>query len=149
MAGIYTSWERLVGKYPDVAKDYQSEIVNSYWMPGAEGEVSAAVAVRYSLPLPAPSDALADLATDLIYYKMMWRQEGMAALKTYIDERLQGIVNGTVTLVASGGVSLGGGQVASSVASYASSFGMDDFGNFRVDSGWQQDSQTARGDWSV
>lgn len=122
--GRYILWEDVVNRYPDAAKLGGAETVNSSWICGAEAEVDARLAVRYTTPIttsPAP-DLVRDLCVDLTYYKANIRSKGAKALGEYLESRFAMLVNGTMALptgVTATTVSEAGG-------SYDSAFGRDD-----------------------
>jgi phage gp36-like protein len=142
---MYIDWSHLSGKYPVIAKDFDSSLANSYWIPGAENEVNSRLAVRYSVPFSPCPDMVKDLVVDLTYYKMTYRQENQDKLKEYLDERFKGLADGTIALVTSVSVAQNPSNFAWASNSYHTSFGPDCVENWQVSSQWIEDTRSARG----
>jgi hypothetical protein len=143
--GRYTSYDALKGKYPETQKSIAQSAVSSYFIANTEDELDSRVAMRYSVPFSAPIPGMIqDLATDLVYYKLTIRSDQSENLKTYIDERIKGIIDGTIVLVSSGTslqVAANGAWISSS---YSTSFGMDSDVNWRVDPDLIDDTSAGR-----
>lgn len=131
--GRYTSFDMVKGKYPEAQKSIAQTAASSYFIANTEDELDSRVAQRYTVPFNPVPGMIRDLATDMIFYKLTIRQESSEALKTYIDERIKGLIDGTIVLTSSG-ASLQNGVNASWVSnSYSTTFGMDSDVNWRVD----------------
>lgn len=152
--GNYTDWDHLTGKYQDAAKISGGQPNAEQWYIGpAEDELNSRISQKYAVPIvTTPSmcpPAIADLATDIAYYKAIGvRAKNGKQLLDYIESRFTLIAAGNFQLYYPGGgvvplVSQGGGW--SNTSDFQSSFGMDDVTNWNVSSNWQQYSETARG----
>lgn len=143
--GRYILWTDVTNRYVDWAKGPDSTIGEAAFIPHAEAEVDARLAVKYSVPFSPAPYLVKDLSVDLAYYKATIRQESSKLLKDYIDARFKAIIDGTLLLTNSAGVVAGTGGFAWASNSYHSSFGMDDETLWRVDSQQTYDLQSARG----
>lgn len=142
--GRYIGWTDLVGRYPDAAKIAAQENVSSYTIPGAEAEVDARLAARYSTPFGTPApDMIRDLVVDLTYYKLTFRQKDSEKLYTYIMDRFASINSGTITLPST--LATVGVPVWTS-NSYQSAFGPDDPTNWQPSIQSIEDAQSSRDD---
>ncbi len=143
--GRYIDWSHVVGRYKDAATLAEASNTGSYWLNMAEYEIDGALGARYTVPFsPAPLQ-VQDLCIDLTYFKMTVGKATKKDLKKYIDERIAGLIDGTIVLVTSAGNIQGDPNAAWSENSYHTSFGPDDPVNFRVDSNWITDVQDLRG----
>jgi len=145
--GRYADWDDVANRYPDIAKLAGSIELGTSWLAGAEDELDARLAARYTVPFAAPVPGLInDLIIDMTYWRATMRQESSAVLKTFIDERLGGLVSGAIALVSSGTV------MASSTAPRASvdtagrhtSFGPDDPIEWETDEDWIEAVEDSR-----
>ena len=103
--GRYISWNDVVGRYPTAAQIKAAagaENMGSYWLVHAEDEIDSRVACRYTVPFSPAPFLIQDLCIDLTYYKCTIRQKESESLWAYIKDRIDGIVDGTILLVASG-----------------------------------------------
>lgn len=142
----YFLWEDLTAKYPILSKDFGAAAVNSFWAQAASADVDALVGKRFTVPFTPTPFFIKNLAIDLCYWEMTYKEEDQSILKDYIDERVTGLVNGTITLTdPSGNQIAAAATVFLTTSGTISSFGMDSPTNFEVDSGWQQGFQQARG----
>ncbi len=151
--GRYTDWDRVVRRYADFGKGNGAQEDAPEFIAPAEDQVDADLASAYAVPFcNTPSLApgvVADLATDLAYWKKIGiRSKNGKAIKDYYDQRVEAILLGKTLVVTSGGtvvpmLSMGGGW--SSTEGYGSSFGMDDPTAWVTNSAWQQASEDARG----
>ena len=135
--GRYIAWTDVAGRYPAAAKKAGDTEIGSYWLPYAESEVDARLASRYTTPFTPCPQVIQDLCIDLTYYKMFMFEESSETLKQYIDERIEGLLNGTITLTTSGAASAGVSW--SEHSGHHTSFGPDDPVNWHVSSQWAQD----------
>lgn len=135
----YITWADLVNRYSDAAKLVGgAEAVKSSYINGAEAQIDAAAALRYTVPFTPVPEFVKDLAVDLAYFKIIaTRQKLPEGFKKFIDERLNGLACGSYMLTSSG-VALGASETAWSTDQYPSSFGVDDSTLWQVSSGWQQ-----------
>lgn len=141
----YADWSDVVGRYKDAASIAESTGMGSYWLASAEYEVDGALGKVYSVPFsPAPLQ-VKDLAIDLTYYKMTIGKKTGGELKKYIDQRIAGLIDGTIVLVTTTGLLQSDPNAAWFENSYHTSFGPDDPVNFRIDSNWIQNVQDERG----
>ena len=143
--GRYIDWADVTGRYSDFAKGPDALQANTSFVPQAEAEVDARLAVKYTVPFSPAPYLVQDVCIDLAYYKATIRQESSKAIKTYIDERFEAILNGTLVLTTSEGVVSGTGNFAWASNSYHTSFGPDSEQNWRVSSQWIEDIQGERG----
>lgn len=148
--GRYIDWSDVAGRYVDIAKMSGAEAISSYWLNYAENELDARLAVRYTVPFSPAPPLVRDLAIDLTYYRMTMRQKGSEVIKSYIDERLGGLVGGTITLTDSSGTALA--ESAASVAwseqdkaGYHTVFGPDYELNWQSSSSFIGDVRDTRG----
>lgn len=142
---MYITWNRVAAKYGETVAKIDASAANSYWIPAAESEVNARLAPKYAVPMSPCPEMIADLVVDLVYYKLTYRNENQDKLKKYIDERFEGLLDGSVVLVDSGGTALAtfSGEAWCS-NSYRSSFGPDCAENWSVDQSAIDDAQDAR-----
>lgn len=142
--GRYISWADVTGRYNDFAKGPDATVAETSFVPQAEAEVDARLAVKYSVPFSPAPYLVKDLSIDLAYYKATIRQESSKLIKEYIDARFKAIIDGTMVLTNSAGVIGATGNFAWASNSYHSSFGLDSEVNWSVDSGAISDIQDAR-----
>lgn len=143
VVGRYTSWDLVKGRYPSAQSGTAQTSVSSYYISGAEAELDGRVGKVYVTPFIAPIPGfISDLATDMAYYKMVMFQKNAQILKTSIDERIKGLIDGSIIIVASG-TGLASGNTAWISDSYHSVFGHDDPTNWRAD--WDQLSADING----
>lgn len=143
--GRYITWADVTGRYTDFAKGPDATVANQWYVPQAEAEVDARLAVKYSVPFSPAPYLVQDLSIDLAYYKATIRQESSKLLKEYIDERFAALIDGTMVLTNSLGVVGATGNFAWASNSYHSSFGLDGETNWNVDSQAIYDYQSGRG----
>ena len=142
----YFIWEDLTAKYRKLAQDFDAGAVNSYWAPAACANVDGLVGQRFTTPFTPTPLLIKDLAIDLCYWQMTYKEENQALLKDFIDERVTGLLNGTITLTdPSGNAITGTPKVFLTTSGTNTSFGMDNEVDFHVDSSWQQSFRNARG----
>ncbi len=144
MATRYTSWALLTGRYPEAAKKAGGAPENeNYFIVGAEDEIDGYAGSRYTVPFtPAPGFVI-DLATDLAWVKMSRSQKGSEALAKNVQDRLEMLRDGKITLTVSG-AAIATGNEAWAENDYRSAFGPDDSINWSVDSSQLQDAADAR-----
>lgn len=143
--GRYIDWADVTGRYKDAASVGEATAMGSYWLTYAEGEVDARLAPVYTVPFSPAPFMVKDLAIDLTYWKMAVGKGKKDQLKKYIDERFEGLLNGTIILTNSAGPLQQPANAAWAENSYHSSFGPDSPINFRIDSDWIQNAQDERG----
>lgn len=145
--GRYITWADVADRYSDAAKT-QGGAPNTQasFIQGAEAEVDGRLAVNYTVPFsPVVPDQVKDLAIDVAYFKMTFRQANASTkiLKSYIDDRFLGLLNGTITLTASGGLfSAAAGAFSSNTE--PTRFGTDEAVHWRVSSQELVDNMNAR-----
>lgn len=143
--GRYIDWADVTGRYGDFAKGPGAGEAQASFIPQAEAEVDARLAVKYTVPFSPAPYLVQDLCIDLAYYKATIRQESSKLIKDYIDARFKDIIDGTMILTNSAGLIAATGNFAWASNSYHSSFGLDSEVNWNVDSGAITDIQGARG----
>jgi phage gp36-like protein len=143
----YFMWEEISGKYPSLVKDYDSSKVNCIWAPLACADVDALIGAKYSVPFTPTPLFVKNLAIDMCYWQMTYKETDQALLKEYIDERVMGVLNGTITLTnpTDGSAIAPASNVFMTTSGTLTSFGMDNPVNFGVDSMWRQGFQQDRG----
>lgn len=141
----YINWQDVVNRYADAAKQGGgSEELKLSFVNGAEDEVDARLANRYTTPFTPVPGVVSDLCIDLAYFKMTVGKKTAKDLKTYIDQRFTDIANGTLTLTVSG-TALGQADRAwSTTQDFGSSFGVDREEHWRTDVNWQNDFKNRR-----
>lgn len=135
----YFTWNELSTKYPSVAKDLDASRVDSFWAPLVSGDLDAQIAKRYAVPLAnTPSMFIKNLAIDMAYWQWTYKAENQSILKEYIDQRISGIIDGTIVLTDVTGAPLtqGSTQVFLTTSGTASSFGMNNPVDWHVDRQW-------------
>lgn len=142
--GRYIDWADVTGRYSDFAKGPDASQANASFVPQAEAEVDARLAVKYTVPFSPAPYLVQDLCIDLAYYKATIRQKGSEQIKKYIDARFESILNGSMVLTNSDGVISGTGNYAWASNSYHSAFGMDDEVRWRVDDEQISDTEDLR-----
>ena len=107
----YVNWKDVVDRYPKAASVAGADTVGSAFIYGAEAAIDAKLATIYTVPFcSTPSlcpDIIRDIATDLAYYRMSWMQmptEQASRLSKDIDARLDGLADGSLSIVSSGTV---------------------------------------------
>lgn len=142
----YFIWEDLVGKYRKLSLDYDATNVNCIWAPLVCADIDALVGKNYSTPFTPTPLFIKNLAIDLCYWQITYKEQDQSILKEYIDERVMGVLNGTITLSdASGNQIPQASKVFMTTSGDLTSFGMDEVTNFAVDSMWQQEFRDDRG----
>lgn len=109
--GRYANWADVTGRYKDAASIVGAEGIGSYYLGAAEDEVDGRCAALYTVPFTPTPGVVKDIVVDLTYYKMIVMRENAALLKDYINERMEAIIGGTLTLTTSGGVAPGIGSL--------------------------------------
>lgn len=143
----YITWEDVVNRYSDIAKDGWSEEKLTPMMLDAEAEVDSRLAPRYTVPFDVGSNApqiVRTLSVDLTYYRVNWMNERSEKLKSYIDERFKALLDGTMSLTTSGGEVEDIALLASTDRDHRSSFGPDDPSNWRTSENWIDQVQSER-----
>lgn len=136
---MYATWDMVAGRYPDAAKIYGADGVGSYWLDHAAAEIDARLALRYTVPFTPTPLLIQDLCVDLTYWKMTMRQKSSEALGAYIENRLDALATGSMSLVMSGAVLPSIADMPySNTEQFGSSFGVDDPLNWSVDSNYMQ-----------
>lgn len=121
--GRYINWPDVTNRYADAAKIAGAETVNSAWLFGAEAEIDARLAFRYTVPFSPAPDIVRDLCIDLLYARMTFRQEGSDKLYERVLDTIKEIVAGTLPIPGAEPASRAGYAWASN--SYRSVFGPD------------------------
>jgi phage gp36-like protein len=122
--GRYITWDLMANRYPDAAKVTGAENVSSAWLYGVEAEVDARLSPRYTVPFSTVPDIVRDLCVDLLYARMMARQEGSQVIYERVIGLIGEIVAGTIAIPGVSPTTTGGRSFASN--SYRSAFGPDD-----------------------
>lgn len=142
----YFTWEQLCAKYKKMAQDFDATAVNSFWAPTISSELDSMLAKgALTVPFTPTPLSITNLAIDLCYWEMTYKEEDQSQLKDWIDERITGIVNGTIILVGVDGTVQANPQVFLTTSGTNTSFGMDNPVNFAVDSSWQRSFMDQRG----
>ena len=125
--GQFIVWADVVGRYPDAAKVGGAEAVSSSWIAGAEAEIAARLAARYSLPFASTPPLVQDLCIDLTYCKMTARQDSSDKIYERYLKTIAEVVAGTIVLVDATGAVIDAGAAALAWASntYRTAFGPD------------------------
>ena len=153
----YATWSDVVARYPSLARIAQAEetAIEANFIAGAEGEVDAALAARYTVPVattPTLAPALVrDVTIDLAYYKAAFlslEEEPASRLYKYIQDRLKGLSAGSMALVSSGGSVTTTAAVGaySTVTDYTNITGVDAVENWAVSS-LELLAEESRRDW--
>lgn len=143
----YIDWASITNRYPDAARIAGANDIGSSFIAGAEAEVDARLAVRYTIPFSPAPPLVQSIATDLAYCKMTIRQPETKPLLEQTEKLLDALVAGTLLLVdENGGVVQSGGPTRTlSTNSYRSAFGPDDPLNWSPSQSADEDAQTVRG----
>ena len=115
----YVSWTDVVARYASARTVGGSNQMDNPFIVGAEAEIDARLGGVYVTPFvnsPIP-EVIRDLAIDLAYYKMSWREEGAKELKRYIDDRFKALIGGDM-IIASVDL-LGSGDSVAMLAVYS------------------------------
>lgn len=133
--GRYIDWADLTNRYRAAAQMGGATEL-SPTIDDAEAEVDARLGVRYAVPFgPSSADVpqiVRTLSIDIAYYRLIYATEQGQALKRYIDERITGLISGTLTLTTSAGVIASSEARAWTSTDYRSAFGPDDPINWSV-----------------
>lgn len=143
--GRYIDWSDVTGRYPDVAKLVGAEAIGSYWLNYAESEVDARLGTRYTVPFSSAPEMVKDLAVDITYYRLTWRQKGSEVLKKLIDERVAGLISGTIYLPSSAATDKSVAWSEQDKTGYHTAFGPDNEIYWRVSSTFITDVRDERG----
>ena len=125
----YINWADVANRYIDSVKLAPgSEAMKASFINGAEALIDAAAAARYPVPFSPVPELIKDLAIDVTYLKLVMRQDPKTtkALREDVKSRLDGIRDGTLTVVVSGAAIGNPESVWSTTQDYSSSFGVDD-----------------------
>ena len=142
--GRYINWDDVTGRYQDAAKLAGDTPMGSYWLERAEHEIDARLAPRYTVPFTPAHPVVQDLCVDLTYFKMIIQQEAAKPVKEYLDERIKGLLNGTILLTTSGAALTQGAVAWSQAEGHHTSFGPDGETAWEVSSQWVQDVEDER-----
>lgn len=145
--GRYTNWPDIVGRYPDAAKIAGNESTGSYWLMYAEAEIDARLAPRFTTPFSSAPDVVKDIVIDMTYYRMTLRQKGSDVIKKFIDERITGLIDGTIFLPSSSATDKSIAWSEQDKTGYHTAFGPDDDIFWRVSSTFIRDTQDERGQY--
>lgn len=140
----YINWADLVARYKKVAEDYDEDESVKGFIEGAEGEIDARLAVRYTVPFNPVPAIIKDLAIDMAYYRMYWKSDGEGQLRDFIERRIGALVTGSATIVVSGTNLSPDVSAWSDRSGVRSVFGPDDPTNYSVSEDWQRDAQLER-----
>lgn len=145
--GRYIDWAAVVDRYKTIAATTgETDIENSYLLQ-AEDEVDARLAVRYTVPFTPVPGVVADLCTDLTYYKIKLGSEHADKVWEYLERRFAAITSGTLLLTVSGTVvpTVFGADGSFNTDPYRSSFGPDSAPNWSPDPNWVRNAKGERG----
>ena len=144
--GRYIDWTHIVNRYPDAARIAGANDVGSSFIAGAEAEVDAALAARYTVPFTPAPPLVQSVVTDLAYCKMTIRQPESKPLQEQTQKLLDALVAGTLLLVDETGVVVQAGGPVRTFAtnSYRSAFGPDDPLNWSPSQSADDDAQAVR-----
>ena len=96
--GRYIDWADVANRYSEISKIAGAEQASSYWINYVEADLDARLASRYTTPFSIAPDVVKDLAIDMTFYRMTIRQKGSEIIKAFIDERVLGLINGTINI---------------------------------------------------
>lgn len=145
MSGRYITWADVVGKYGEVQKDKDAKQADNYFIVGAEAQVDASLAAKYTVPFsPAPA-MVRDLCIDLTFIKMNIRSKNMKPLIDDFNARIKGLQDGSLIL-ADSGTNFGTPNAAWISNSYRSAFGHDRDINWRPSTDEILNEQSVRRD---
>lgn len=144
----YFTYDDITLKYRKIPEDFTSDAVGSYWAPAASSRIDAVLATRYTVPFSPVPFVIRDLAVDMAYWGMTYRELNQELLKKDIDARLAAISSGTLTLTdpVTGASLQTSTRVTLTTSGYRSSFGMDRPEDFSIDRNWQSDFRNSRGE---
>lgn len=146
----YIDWADVVNRYSDVARIGGAESVSSSHLQFAEAEVDARLSVLYTVPFTPAPPLVKDLCIDLTYWRMTMRQKGSEVIKKYIDERIEGLIGGTIVLTDAAGAVLPQNQESlawseQNQTGYHTAFGPDYELNWMPSSAYIADVDETRG----
>jgi phage gp36-like protein len=145
--GRYTSFELVAGRYPSVA-NYKSgaPAAESHLITGAEAEVDARLARKYTVPFTGTIPSLVvDLATDLAYLRMSRMSKESKPVYDHVQKLFELLADGTMILTDYSGAALNHGDSAWCSTSYHSAFGPDSPANWQVSYDQVHDAMSTRG----
>jgi phage gp36-like protein len=145
----YFTFAEFASKYKNTAKDYQAAEINSFWAPAASGDLDAYLAPKITAPFTPTPWFIKNLAIDLAYWQMTYKETNQELLKEDIDARIAGVLNGTIQVIdPTTNAALGTQQtnVFLTTSGTNTSFGMDRVENFEVDRSWQESFRDDRCD---
>lgn len=124
MATKYITWADVVNRYANASQKGGSTEMSAAFIAGSEAEIDGYLLRVTTLPLASVPDLVKDIAIDLTYWKMIWRDKEAKILRESIDARLKGIADGTIGLVIDG-EAIGWPNNAWAENDYPSVFGAD------------------------
>jgi phage gp36-like protein len=141
----YATWQDLAARYKKAAEMVDAEEAALGFIDGAEADVNARLAVRYTVPFDPTPPAVKDIVIDLAWYKMTWEQQTSDKLYEYINKRLDALACGSATLVSSTGVIATNDVLPwSDMQDRRTVFGIDDPINYSVSNEWLNDEAEER-----
>lgn len=143
---VYIDWSDVANRYADAAKIAGgSEAMKSNWINGAEAEIDARLALRYTVPFSPVPVLIKDIAADLAYWRMvMNREKPPMQLIASVNSRLGGLADGTLVLTISGTLTGYTDQMWSTTKDFPSAVGVDDPVKWKVSSAWQAANEAGR-----
>lgn len=142
--GRYINWGDVGLRYADAGK-LTAETSDNYYIQGAEAEIDARLAGKYTTPfaVSTQTDAPAlvrSLAMDIAYWMANRRADWAEKFRDRIDEMFAAINSGTMLLTTSAGTLLNAPAVTiHTQPGLRSSFGLDDPSRWCPSSAWKQD----------
>lgn len=142
--GRYINWGDVGLRYSDAGK-IPAETAENYFIQGAEAELDARLATKYTTPFAVSTQTDApqlvrSLSMDIAYWMANRRAGWAEKFRKQIDEMLAAINSGTMILTTSAGAILTGAAVTiHTQPGLRSSFGMDDPRFWSPSSAWQED----------
>ncbi len=141
----YVSWQELAARYKKAAEVADTEEAQSGFIEGAEADVDARLAVRYTVPFSPVPPAIKDIVIDLAWYKMNIEQASSKPIYEYINRRLDALVAGSASLVGSSGILESSDALPwSDMQERRTMFGVDDPVDYSVSAQWIEDTAEDR-----
>lgn len=139
--GSYTNWGLVAGRYPPIANARTEADAETNFIAGAEGELDARLAPKYTTPFTTVPEIIKDLATDLTYVKMRHFHKDVQGVIDHIEARIKGLLEGTIVIPGATESSTNQAWVNET---YHSAFGMDDSSNWSRDEDQLTEASDAR-----
>jgi hypothetical protein len=139
----------VTDRYPRVMTDSRAaSLLDATYVVPAEAELDSRLAPSFTTPFSSNNWTVKDIVIDMTLIKMGMFKDGVQRkeLLDSIDKRINGLLDGTIFMVDSGGNTLlsASSGVINTTADYHPVFGMGGIEDMRVDETRVEDEEDAR-----